>query len=231
MISSELLPRTRAGQHEAPSSPPARWSLCSRLLLRAAAVTLAGATAWHLGAVFFSIAPANSISQRYQPEINAYVGPEFEQNWQLFAPNPISANTDVEVRVQTNTARGHRPHSGWINLTAQDVSHIRGNPFPSHANQNLLRRAWDYYTSWHNWRNDSSLGSQGPMSQEYVKRIALQRLGRDWKGDPIAAIQVRSAVTPIPGPAWTGVQQRARTSYWTLQWWPVTDSDYAGLGK
>jgi hypothetical protein len=230
MISSELLPRTRAGQHEAPSSPPARWSLCSRLLLRAAAVTLAGATAWHLGAVFFSIAPANSISQRYQPEINAYVGPEFEQNWQLFAPNPISANTDVEVRVQTNTARGHRPHSGWINLTAQDVAHIRGNLIPSHTDQDLLYQAWYYYTYWHNAR-DMSLGSGGPMSQEYVKRIALQRLGRDWKGDPIAAIQVRSAVTPIPGPAWTGVQQRARTSYWTLQWWPVTDSDYAGLGK
>jgi hypothetical protein len=230
MISSELLPRTRAGQHEGPTSPPARWSLCSRLLLRGAAVTLAGATAWHLGAVFFSIAPANIISQRYQREINAYVGPEFEQNWQLFAPNPISANTDVEVRVQTLTAHGHRPQSAWINLTAQDISRIRGDLIPSHANQDLLYQAWDYYTSWHNWRN-TSLGSGGPMSQEYVKRIALQRLGRDWKGDPIAAIQVRVANTPIPGPTWTRARQRARTSYWTLQWWPVTDSDYAGLGK
>jgi uncharacterized protein DUF5819 len=220
----------RGTLHEGPSSPPARWSVCSRLLLRAAAATLACATAWHLAAVFFSIAPANMISQRYQREINAYIGPEFQQNWQLFAPNPISANTAIEVRVQTLTAHGNRPQSGWVNLTAQDVSHIRGDPFPSHANQNLLRRAWDYYTYWHNSRNDRSLGSQGPMSQEYVKRIALQRLGRDWKGNPITAIQVRSAVTPIAGPAWTGAQQKPRTSYWTLPSWPVTDDDYEGLG-
>jgi hypothetical protein len=216
---------------EAPPSPPDRWSLPSRLLLRTAAVALACAIAWHLGTVFLSIAPANTISQRYQREIDAYVYPEFEQNWQLFAPNPINVNNAVEVRARTLTADGDRPQSAWINLTAQDIAHIRDNPLPSHADQDLLYAAWDYYTSWHNWPDGRSLGRGGPLSEEYIKRIALQRLGRDWKGSPIAAIQVRSASTPIAGPQWTGAQNRPRTSYWTLKWWLVAAADYQGLGR
>jgi Family of unknown function (DUF5819) len=221
----------RAAPGEVPPPPPGRWSLPSRLLLRTAAVALACAIAWHLGTIFLYNAPANAISQRYQSEINGYVNPEFEQNWQLFAPNPISVNDDVEVRVQTLTADSNRPQSPWINLTAQDIAHIRDNPLPSHADQDLLYAAWDYYTSWHNWPNGRSTGRGGPLSEEYVKRIALQRLGRDWKGSPIAAIQVRDASTPIAGPKWTGAPQRPRTSYWTLKWWTVDDADYQGLSR
>jgi Family of unknown function (DUF5819) len=221
----------RTAPGEAPSSPTGGWSLPSRLLLRTAAVTLACAIAWHLGTVFLSNAPANTISQRYQSVINAYVNPEFEQNWQLFAPNPINVNNAVEVRVRALTADGNHPQSAWINLTAQDIAHIRDNPLPSHAEQDLLYAAWDYYTSWHNWPNGRSTGSGGPLSEEYVKRIALQRLGRDWKGSPITAIQVRDASTPIAGPKWTGAQQRPRTSYWTLKWWTVDDADYQDLGR
>lgn len=221
----------RTAPADAPSSPPGRWSLPARLLLRAAAVALACAIAWHLGTIFMYNAPANAISQRYQGVIDGYMNPEFEQNWQLFAPNPIDVNNTVEVRVQTLTANGNRPPSAWINLTAQDITHIRDNPFPSHADQDLLYGAWVYYISWHNSANDKSLGRNGPLSEEYIKRIALQRLGRDWEGSPIAALQVRAASTPIAGPAWTGAQQRPRTSYWTLKWWPVDDTDYQGLGR
>jgi hypothetical protein len=221
----------RTAPDENPSSPPGRWSLPARLLLGTAAVTLAGAVAWHLGMIFLYNAPANAISQKYQSEINGYVSSEFEQNWQLFAPNPINVNNAVEVRVQTLTAAGHGPRSGWVNLTAQDIAHIRDNPLPSHADQDLLYAAWEDYTSWHSWPSDRSTGSGGPLSEEYVKRIALQRLGRDWEGHPILAIQVREASTPIGGPAWTGAPQRPRTSYWTLKWWPVAGADYQGLGR
>jgi Family of unknown function (DUF5819) len=221
----------RAAPGEAPSSSPARWSLPSRLLLGTAAVAIGCAVAWHLGTIFLYNAPANAISSKYQGVINGYVNPEFEQNWLLFAPNPINVNNDVEVRVRTLTADGHRPQSAWINLTAQDIAHIRDNPLPSHADQDLLYAAWDYYTSWHNWPNGRSTGRGGPLSEEYVKRIALQRLGRDWQGRPIAAIQVRDANTPITGPRWAKAPQRPRTSYWTLKWWTVDEADYQGLGR
>lgn len=214
---------------DAPTDGPRRWSPASLVLLTTAAAVLLAATAWHLGAVFLAVAPSNAASQRYSSQINAHVYPEFEQNWQLFAPNPLQDNIALQVRVQTLTPDGARPESPWLDLTAQDVSRIRGNPVPSHLDQNLLRRAWDYYSTWHNLPSEDSLGSGGPLSKEYLKRIALQRLGRAWHGDPINQIQFRIATTPIAGPAWTGAATQTKTGYQTLQWWVATDDDYAGL--
>lgn len=212
-----------------PTDGPRRWSLPSLLVLTLAAAVLLAAAAWHLGTVFLSIAPSNTASQRYSAQVNAHVYPEFEQNWQLFAPNPLQDNIAVEARVQTLAPDGSRPQSGWTNLTAQDIARIRGDLAPSHVDQNLLRRAWDYYSAWHSLPSEDSLGSGGPLSKEYLKRIALQRFGRDWHGDPINQIEFRVATTPVVGPAWTGAQQHSRTSYQTLQWWVVADDDYAGL--
>lgn len=212
-----------------PDSAPPRPSTPSLLVLAVAAVVLVAATTWHLGTVFLSIAPSNTASQSYQAQINAHVFPEFEQNWQLFAPNPLQDNIAVEVQLQTLSPEGAQAQSGWIGLTAQDVAHIRGNPLPSHLDQNLLRRAWDYYTAWHSQQDESSVGSGGPLSKEYLKRIALQRFGRDWRGHPISQLRFRAATTPVAGPTWTGAQQNPKTSYRTLTWWVVGDDDYAGL--
>jgi hypothetical protein len=207
-----------------------RWSLPSLLVLYLAAVAVAVAVVYHLGTVFLSIAPANPVSQRHATAVNAHVLPEFEQNWQLFAPNPLQQNIAVQARVQTVDSTGHRLDSPWIDLTAQDVAAIRGNPFPSHVNQNQLRRAWDYYTAWHDQQTDASTGFGGPLSEEYLKRIGLQRIGRDWEGMPIIQIQFRSATTNVTGPAWTAAPASTSPSYRQLPWWPANDDDYRGLG-
>jgi hypothetical protein len=156
--------------------------------------------------------------------------PEFEQNWQLFAPNPLQQNIAVQTRVQTIDSDGHRADSPWIDLTAQDVAAIRDNPFPSHVNQNLLRRAWDYYSAWHDQQSGKSIGAGGPLSEEYLKRIGLQRIGRAWHGARIIQIQFRSATTDVTGPSWTGAPATATPSYRELSWWPANDDDYRGLG-
>jgi len=225
-------PAQRSESALPPTSGPAprRWSLTSLLVLAVAAVLLVGVTCWHIGTVFLSIAPSNTVSQAYRSQIDAHVYPEFEQNWELFAPNPLQDNIDVQVRLQTLAPDGSRPQSGWIDLTAQDIARIRDNPFPSHVNQNLLRRAWDFYTSLHNPQNDAaSPGPDTPLSKEYLKRIGLQRTGRDWHGNQIIQIEFRAGSTPVGGPAWTGAPQKPQTSYQTLPWWAVSDDDYTGL--
>ncbi|MFC1431334.1 DUF5819 family protein [Streptacidiphilus sp. N1-3] len=206
-----------------------RWSLPSRMVLAGAAAVLLLATCWHLGTVFLAIAPGNPASHRYSAQISAHVYPEFEQNWQLFAPNPLQDNIAVQARVQTLTAEGGHPQSGWTNLTAHDIAAVRGDLAPSHVDQNQLRRAWDYFSTWHSLPSEDSLGSGGPLSKEYLKRIALQRIGRDWDGSPVNQIQFRIATTPVAGPAWTQAQLKPKTTYQTLQWWVVGDEDYTGL--
>ncbi|WP_052434094.1 DUF5819 family protein [Streptacidiphilus melanogenes] len=224
---------TTETEHDGTDEPEAgqerRWSLPSLLVLYAAVIAVAVAVVYHLGTVFLSIAPSNPISQHNATTVNAHVMPEFEQNWQLFAPNPLQQNIAVQARVQTLDPDGGRTESPWIDLTAQDVAAIRDNPFPSHVNQNLLRRAWDYYTAWHD-QNEKSTGFGGPLSVEYLKRIGLQRIGRDWHGEPVIQIQFRSATTDVTGPTWTGAPATTAPSYRQLAWWPATDDDYRGLG-
>lgn len=213
------------------ATPPVRprpRPLASRIVLAVAAVVLAGAVAWHLGSVFLSIAPSTPVSRAYQNAVAAHVYPEFEQNWQLFAPNPLQENIGVQARVETLAPDGSRTDSGWIDLTAQDIGHIRGNPAPSHADQNLLRRAWDFYDASHT-TDERPIGDRGPLSATYLKRIALQRVGRDWQGLPVVQIQIRASSTPVTGPSWTGAPPHATTSFRTLPWWPVDDTDYQGL--
>lgn len=207
-----------------PRSPAARF------VLGAALIAVAGAVLYHLGVLFLFLAPSNQLSLTYQPQIDAHVYPEFDQNWQLFVPNPLQANIHVEARVQTLPPGGIRAESDWIDLTASDISAIEHDPAPSHLNQNLLRRAWDYYTSWHNEQDEAPTGSGAPLSEQYLKRLALQRLGTQWHGSPVVAVQLRSATWPVPGPPWTGPASPATPVYRTLTWWAVSPPDYAGLG-
>ena len=225
-----LDPALDPGLDPAAGSAARHWSPPALTVLAGGAAVLLLATAWHLVAVFLAVAPSNTLSQKYQTQINAYVYPEFEQNWQLFAPNPLQDNIAVEVRVAVPDRSGGQTVSGWTDLTAQDLARIRGNPFPSHLDQNLCRRAWDYYTAWHSSTNGASLGYGGPLSQQYLLRIAVQRLGRDWHGLPVDQIEFRSVSTPITGPAWTGAPATATATVTTLDWWPVSAEDVQGLG-
>ncbi|MFI9270063.1 DUF5819 family protein [Kitasatospora sp. NPDC052896] len=202
------------------------WSLPALLVLAGAGVVLLTATVAFLGALFLQNAPANTVSQRYQGQLDGLVYPEFEQNWKLFAPDPLQQNISVDARVRTATGTGP-----WIGLTAQDIAAIRGNPAPSHVDQNLLRRAWDFYDSTHSSADESSTGPRGPLAEEYLKRIALQRIGRAAGGAPVTAIQFRAGSTQIVPPPWSagGTGWSAQPVYRQLPWWPVGDADYRGL--
>jgi hypothetical protein len=202
-----------------------RWSLPAVLVLTAGGVVLVTTTLAFLGALFLQSAPPGPVSQRYQEQLNGLVYPEFEQNWKLFAPDPLQYNISVQVRVRTAAGDGD-----WIDLTARDIAAIRHNPIPSHVDQNLLRRAWDFYDSTHDAEQSRTAGTRSELAEEYLKRVALQRLGRTVAGVPVTAVQLRSATAPVAPPPWSGQRVSGQVQYAELPWWPVTDTDYQGLG-
>lgn len=214
-----------ADQEVVRSGMPGRaWSPPALAVLATGAAVLLSGTAVFLGALFLSVAPPNSLSQRYQDQVNGLVYPEFEQNWKLFAPDPLQQNISVDVRARTAVGDG-----GWVDLTAQDIAAVRGNPFPSHADQNLLRRAWDFYDSTHNAQDESPIGTRGRLSEEYLKRIALQRIGPTLLGAPITGIEIRSATVAVPAPPWSTQRWSTEPQYRQLPWWPVDTADHQGL--
>lgn len=206
------------------------WSIPARIVLVTAGVALGTAAPAFLGVLFLHVAPENSVSKAYRAEVDAVVYPEFEQNWKLFAPDPLQRNVLLDVRVQTIAGDGRITTRDWRGLTAEDWAAIRHDPAPSHADQNLLRRAWDFYESTHP-DGDGSLADTGRarLAQEYLKRIALQRIGRTVDGERVLQVQFRVGTENVAPPRWSGEQVDTALHQRELAWWPVSEQDWRGL--
>ncbi|WP_149182464.1 DUF5819 family protein [Streptomyces sp. TRM49041] len=222
--------RGRAGHAVGGRSPdPAGITALSLPYQAAAAVALAAigfVACFHLAMVFLHVAPSNTLTKEHGRAVDDWVMPEFEQNWKLFAPNPLQQNIAVQVRAEVVDA-GERRVTPWIDLSAEDGAAIRGNPFPSHVQQNELRRAWDFYVNQHG-NDDEGNGLRAGLSERYIRRIALMRLERHDLGGKIERIQMRSSTTGVKAPPWSDEKIDARPYHRLLPWWTVTAADLAG---
>ncbi|MFJ1753672.1 DUF5819 family protein [Kitasatospora sp. NPDC088134] len=204
------------------------WSKSARVVLVTAGVGLAAGALAFLGALFLNVAPENAVSREYRARIDAVVYPEFEQNWKLFAPDPLQRNVTVDARVQTIAEDGRITTRDWQGLTARDLAAIRHDPAPSHADQNLLRRAWDFYESTHGDGDaPSPAGSRGRLAEQYLKRIALQRIGPG--GERVLQVQLRVGTATVAPPAWSAEQVDTAAHLRELPWWPVAAEDWRDL--
>lgn len=195
-----------------------------------AAVCLATSVV-HMLMVFLFVAPPNQISQRYGTQINAWIYPFFEQNWRLFAPDPQSNTTQIEVRTASipsaGNSRAQRTRrtpriSGWFDLSAPDEAAVRHDFFPSHTAQNMLRRAWTSYLDT-NGNADQPHSERALMMQEYLRNIAVERVRTHQHGD-VEAVQLRVRTQPIPAPTPAGAPHRIAPNLVEtrlLPWWVV----------
>ncbi|WP_405796383.1 DUF5819 family protein [Streptomyces longwoodensis] len=195
-----------------------------------ALAVVAVAVCVHLGMVFLHIAPSNTVTKAHGKAIDEWIYPEFEQNWKLFAPNPLQQNVAVQVRAQVRTADGGSRETGWYDLSAQDGRAIDGNLLPSHTQQNELRRAWDFFTATHDDDNRAS-GTRGTLSESYLRRIVVLRLergGAAGAGGAVERVQVRSRTTNVAAPSWSREKISTDPAYRVLPWWSVSDDEAHG---
>ncbi|MFE7954009.1 DUF5819 family protein [Streptomyces sp. NPDC057413] len=203
-----------------------RYQIGAALALAAVAV----AVCVHIGMVFLHVAPANTVSRAHGTVVDEWIYPEFEQNWKLFAPNPLQQNIAVEVRAEIRTAGGEVRTTDWYGLSAQDGRDIQGNPLPSHTQQNELRRAWDFFTASHTADN-RPVGLRGTLAETYLRRIAVLRLDRaglTGDGGTVERVQFRSRTTPVPPPRWSGEQVSLKPVLRELPWWTVSQDEARG---
>lgn len=185
----------------------------------------------HIAMVFLHVAPSNTVTKQHGKVIDDWIYPEFEQNWKLFAPNPLQQNIAVQARAEIRMADGNRKTTGWIDLSAGDGSGIRGNPLPSHTQQNELRRAWEFFINSHTDDNKPN-GLRGELSARYIHRIVMLRLGARRDGGTVERVQVRSVTTSVKAPAWSDEKIDTRPYYRVVPWWTVTPADLpAGAGS
>ncbi|MEV8543045.1 DUF5819 family protein [Streptomyces sp. NPDC051572] len=195
-----------------------------------AVAVVAVAALVHLGMVFLHVAPSNTVTKQHGKAIDEWIYPEFEQNWKLFAPNPLQQNIEVQVRADVRTADGTTRTTGWYDLSAEDGAAIDGNLLPSHTEQNELRRAWDFLTATHD-NSNRPIGLRGTLAETYLRRIVVLRLDRDdaaGKGGAVQRVQVRSRTTNVPPPEWSDEQVSTTPQYRLLPWWQVPADEAAG---
>jgi hypothetical protein len=180
-------------------------------------------TCTHLAMVFLHVAPSNTLTKQHGKAVDDWVYPEFEQNWKLFAPNPLQQNVAVHVRAEIAGPDGRRT-TPWMSLSVEDVRGIRGNLLPSHIHQNQLRRAWDFYLNSHDIQNRPN-GLRGDLSERYIRRIVMLRLGEHDYGGTVERIQVRSEVRSVSAPPWSTEKIGTKPNYRVLPWWTVTPAD------
>ncbi|GAA3500372.1 hypothetical protein GCM10019016_074780 [Streptomyces prasinosporus] len=219
-----------AGPPSEPRTGVAALSLRHRIGAAAALAVVAVGVCVHLGMTFLHVAPANTVSKEHGETIENWIYPEFEQNWKLFAPNPLQQNIAVQVRAEIRTADGGVRTTGWYDLSAQDGRAIDGNPLPSHTQQNELRRAWDFFVATHDDDN-RPVGLRGALSETYLRRITVLRLDRADAAGPgglVDRVQVRSRTTNVPPPEWSGERIPTTPVYRTLPWWPVPEDEARG---
>jgi hypothetical protein len=210
---------------ESEQGPPpqvAALSLPARIAVAVTVGVVAVGALFHLGMVFLHVAPSNTLSKQHATAISDYVYPEFEQNWKLFAPDPVQQNNHVQARAEVRKPDGSTQTTGWVDMTAIDVADMRHNPLPSHTEQNELRRAWGYYTDTHNDQNQPTAGSGSDLSGSYLQNILAGRLGHTLNGGTVVRIQARGATTAVARPTWSGESVDTTTQYRELPWWTVT---------
>ncbi|OIV38187.1 hypothetical protein BIV57_07005 [Mangrovactinospora gilvigrisea] len=208
----------------------------ARAVLGLAGCALLLAAGGHLALTFLAVAPRNAASSKAADAVNDYIYPELEQNWQLFAPNPLARNETVWARATVRTGAGDFRTTPWRDLTAEDVAAIRGNPFPGHLDQNQLRRAWDAYGQSVSGP-ERGKDAHGVLLTTYLRRVVLQRLQQhvqadadaaDAAGDRIIRVQVRGRFALIGPPAWDTARASERgVKPWfrTMPWWDVEPGD------
>lgn len=219
---------TSGGGSASVGSPPAVQGLAAlslpyRVLGALALAVVALLALTHLGLVFLHVAPSNTVSKQHAKALSGWIYPEFEQNWKLFAPNPLQQDISVEARAEGRRPDGSRFTTGWYDLSAQDGRAIDGNPVPSHTQQNELRRAWDFYVASHDGKERPN-GLRGQLSARYLQRIGVLRLDRvsaGGEGAVLERIRLRSRTTTVPPPSWSTEKVDRRPVYRQLPWWDV----------
>ncbi|MEU5520932.1 DUF5819 family protein [Streptomyces sp. NPDC047860] len=223
-------PASTTGPPVGPRTGVAALSLRYQIGAAVALALVAVAVCVHLGMTFLHVAPANTVSKQHRESIENWIYPEFEQNWKLFAPNPLQQNIAVQVRAEIRTAAGASRTTGWYDLSAQDGRAIDGNLAPSHTQQNELRRAWDFFVSTHD-NDNRPVGHRGALSEAYLRRIMVMRLDRADAAGPdgtLARVQVRSRTTNVPPPDWSDEKISTTPVYRTLPWWSLPDDETRG---
>lgn len=104
----------------------------------------------HFFLTFLYVLPTTPVEQILEPFIDATIGRFFNQNWDLFAPNPIDTDYALLVRPLTNNELKivnvrAVPNGGWYDVSSPIWTQL-GHPFAAYVKlSNVITNATSSY--------------------------------------------------------------------------------------
>lgn len=78
----------------------------------------------HFAMTFLFVAPLNPVSLDHNNLVNHYMAPLFQQNWQLFAPNPVNEERGLLVRARVRRADGAITETAFHDFTSPLITDL-----------------------------------------------------------------------------------------------------------
>lgn len=187
-----------------------------------------GLLAIHIVVTFLFNAPSNPVKETLRGEIAGYMLPVFDQNWSLFAPNPINSEDTLLIRARIADPEGGDDRiTEWVNATEREWTLVHHSLAPSRASRlssNLHRRlhsAWDDlsadqqeivardFDAMPDWSPlaDALIEAQGGETSSAVANVVrgdrvatgyATQVARALWGDGVVAVQFELRRTPVP---------------------------------
>jgi hypothetical protein len=94
-----------------------------------------GLLALHFVMTFLYVAPRNAISAYADKGVSSYILPYFDQDWQLFAPDPVKTDPHVLVRAKVVEVNGQQRVTSWLDITRPELARVKGHLFPDRVSR------------------------------------------------------------------------------------------------
>ncbi|NLP84282.1 hypothetical protein HF576_10505 [Microbacterium sp. CFH 90308] len=102
-----------------------------------------------------------------RPVVADAFGPYFSQRWNVFAPNILRTNRELQIQVQWRED-GELVHSDWVDVTDIEFAAVRGIPMPSRIQKSSFNATQTYLTRYNALSDDQ---------RERVRDTFIQALG------------------------------------------------------
>jgi Family of unknown function (DUF5819) len=206
-----------------------RWA---HAIVVATCLVTAGLLALHFVMTFLYVAPRNPISAGADKAISSYILPYFDQDWKLFAPDPVKTDPHVLVRAKVVDAKGQQQVTSWLDITRPELARVKGHLFPDRVSRLSAKVSESLFDAAEQREQASADRQQRALTPEEARhdnpdeafaRVLATRAARAQWGMQAIEVQIRLDGYIPPSPPFFGPQDAgdAKVIQHQLPWWPA----------
>jgi hypothetical protein len=181
---------------------------------------------------FLYVAPRNLISARADKGISSYILPYFNQDWKLFAPDPVKTDPHVLVQAKVVDDKGQQQVTSWLDITRPELTRVKGHLFPDRVSRLSAKVSESLSEAAERQEQAAADRQQQALTPEEARhekldevfaRVLATRAARAQWGERVTEVHIRLVGYIPPPPQFFGPRHAddAEVIQHDLPWWPA----------